>query len=155
MKIKLQALGWGGSSWDKVLSIILLGAILGALGMLGYVIAKPKGGERFTEFYILGLSGTATDYPREIRLGEQGTVIVGIVNHEYEEVSYRVEVKIDGVKNNKLGPVVLAHEQKWEEKINFIPDKVGDNQKVDFLLYRNEEAEPVLEPLHLWINVTE
>ena len=147
--------GWGGGIWDKVLSVILVIAISGALGMMGYAIATPKVGERFTEFYVLGLGGQATDYPREIKVGEPERVTVGIVNHEREVVSYRVEVKIDGVKNNELAPIVLANEQKWEGIVTFTPDKVRDNGKVDFLLYKNDETEPRLNPLHLWINVIE
>ncbi len=103
----------GQSLIDRVLSIILVAAILGAMGMLSYVLATPeKTGERFTEFYILGLSGTATGYPKEIKLGDEGRVTIGVINHEYEAVSYRVEVKIDGVRNNEVGPIVLASEQK-------------------------------------------
>ena len=136
-----------------VLSIILVVAILGALGVLSYFIVAPNVGERFTEFYILGLGGKATDYPKEIRVGEEGKVIVGIMNHEHEVVRYRVEVKIDGVKDNEVGPVVLANEQRWEEVVTFTPDKAGDNQKVEFILYKNEEAEPSLKLLHLWIDV--
>jgi len=44
----------GQSSVDKILSIILIAAILGAIGTLGYAIATPKVGESFTEFYVLG-----------------------------------------------------------------------------------------------------
>jgi len=155
IEFQLKAPGWGRGALDRVLSIILVVAVLGALGVLGYVIATPKVGEKFTEFYILGLSGKATDYPKEIRVGEEAKVIVGIVNHEHEIVTYQVEVKIDGVKNNEVGPVLLANEQKWEEIVSFTPDKTGDNQKVDLTLYKNQEAEPCLEPLHLWIDVTE
>ena len=144
---------WSGNRWDKVLSVILVVSILAAIGVLSYVIASPKVGERFTEFYILGLSGEAIDYPKEIRVGEEGKVIVGIVNREHEVVSYRMEVMIDGVKNNEVGPVVLDHEQKWEEIVSFIPDKAGDNLKVGFILYMNEEVELQLET-HLWIDVT-
>jgi len=47
---------WRGQSFvDKILSIILIAAILGARGTLGYVIVTPKVGEKFTEFYVLGL----------------------------------------------------------------------------------------------------
>lgn len=155
IKFQLKAPGWGRGTLDRVLSIILVVAVLGALGMLGYVIAAPKVGERFTEFYILGLSGKATDYPKEVRVGEEAKVIVGILNHEHEIVTYRVELKIDGVKNNEVGPILLANEQKWEEIVSFTPDKTGDNQKVGLMLYKNEEAEPCLEPLYLWIDVTE
>jgi len=141
-----------GRGWDKALSIILVIVILGALGMLGYVIASPKVGERFTEFYIEGLEGKAADYPKELALGEEGKVIVGIINREHETATYRVEVMIDGVKNNEVGPVALDHDEKWEEIVGFTPNKAGDNQKVEFLLYKQGQNE-VYQRLHLWVDV--
>ena len=139
---------------DRVLSIILVITIMGALGALGYVIATPKVGEKFTEFQVLGLEGKATDYPRELKVGEEGRVIVGIINREHETVSYRMEVKIDGVRNNQVGPLELEHDERWEEIVSFTPDRAGDNQKVEFLLYKNGENEPYLK-LHLWLKVKE
>ena len=73
-----------GMGWDKALSIILVIVILGALGALGYAIARPHAGERFTEFYIEGLKGKAADYPEELVVGGEGKVIVGIINREQE-----------------------------------------------------------------------
>ncbi len=109
--------GWGGGNWDRMLSIILTLTILGALGTLGYAIASPRVMERFTEFYIEGLEGKATDYPKELALGDERKVIVGIINREHATVTYRVEVAIDEVKNNEVGPVTLDHNGKWEEII--------------------------------------
>jgi uncharacterized membrane protein len=146
---------WRGGAWDKVLSIVLALVILGALGTLGYVIAKPKVGEKFTEFYILGPGGKAENYPKEVKLGEKGTVIVGVVNHEYETVTYRVEVRIGGVVNNEMAPFSLEPEEKWEQPADFSPPAVGKNQEVEFLLYKNGELDPDIKPLHLWIEVTE
>ncbi len=83
-----KVLGWGGGTWDKVLSIVLVTAILGALGMLIYVVTVPKIMAEFTEFYILGLEGKTTDYPQRLAVGDEGKVIMGIVNHEGEEVSH-------------------------------------------------------------------
>ena len=154
IKFQLKAPAWGDGALNRALSIILVVVILGAFGSLGYFIANPKV-ETFTEFYILGLDGKAIDYPREIRVGEEGKIIAAIVNHEHEIVSYWVEVRIDEVKNNEVGPFVLANEQKWEEIVSFTPDKAGDKQKVVFFLYKNGEDEPCLKPLHLWIDVTE
>ena len=144
---------WAGvSKLDKVLSIVLVVAILGALGTLIYVIATPKVGERFTEFYILGPEGKATDYATELRIGEDGRVIVGIVNREYRRVSYRVEIAIDGARSEEIGPIVLEHGEKWEGEASFTPTRIGDNQQVQFLLY--EEGKSFFkEQLHLWINV--
>ena len=145
---------WRGKSFiDKMLSIILVAAILGAIGTLGYGIATPGVGEKFTEFY-LGAEGKAIDYPRELRVGEEGRVMVGIINREHEIVSYWVKVRIDGVSNNQAGPLELGHDEKWEEIVSFTPDRVGETQKVEFLLYKNGESEPYLK-LHLWIDVKE
>lgn len=147
---------WGGqNTLNKVLSILLIAAILGAMGTLGYVIAAPKVGEAFTEFYILGLEGKATNYPRQVVVGQEEKVIVGIVNHERETVSYWVEIIIDGVRNNEVRGIVLKHDEKWEQGLSFIPDKAGVNQKVEFVLYKNGQREPYLEPLRLWIDVTD
>ena len=41
-----------GNKWDKALSLVLVVAILAAISVLGYVLATPKVGEKFTEFYI-------------------------------------------------------------------------------------------------------
>ena len=98
--------------WDKTLSVILALTILGALGMLGYAIASPKVGERFTEFYIEGFEGKAADYLKELAMGEEGEVIAGIINREHETVTYQVEIAIDEVKNNEVGPVTLDHDGK-------------------------------------------
>ena len=155
IEFKFRLLGWGGSVRDKVLSAVLVIAILGAFGMLGYVIAMPKTGEKFTEFYILGEEGKAADYPEELGVGQEGRVILGIINNEYETMDYRVEVRIDGVINNEIGPVVLEHDEKWEEEVSFIPQIAGGKQEVEFLLYKNGQSEPCFEPLRLWINVTE
>lgn len=155
IEFRLRLLGWGGGAWDKVLSAVLVVAILGALGMLGYVIANPKVGERFTELYILGVGGKAEDYPRELTVGEEGEVIVGIINREHERVSYHVEVMIDNIKNNEVGPIELEHDEIWEGIVVFTPNEPGEDQKVEFLLYKNGGTEPSVESLHLWIDVME
>ena len=152
IEFQMRLPGWGGGSWDKMLSIILTLTILGALGTLGYAIARPKIGERFTEFYIEGLGGEAADYPEELVVGEEGKVIIAIINREHETITYRVEVVIDGVKNNGVGPVTLDHDGEWEEIVGFTPGRAGDNQKVEFLLYRQGQSD-VYQRLHLWVDV--
>lgn len=146
IKVKFEGI-WGG-----VLSIILALAILGALGMLGYTIANPGAGEKFTEFYILGLDGKAIDYPDGLVVGEEGKVMVGIINREQAQATYRVEVTIEGVKSNEVGMVTLGDDGKWEGVVGFVPGRVGDNQKVEFLLYKQGWDE-VYQRLHLWVDV--
>lgn len=136
----------------KILHIILAIVILSALVMLGYVVSVPKT-EKFTEFYILGLEGRAVNYPKEVTAGKEDTVTIGIINREQETVSYWVEVIVDGAKNNRLGPLVLPRDEKWEGALGFTPDKVGHNQKVEFLLYNDTEDGPPLQSLYLLVDV--
>ena len=142
----------GQSLSDKIILVILVAVTLGVTGTVGCAILQTR--EKFTEFYILGSEGKATDYPEELKVGEEGTVTVGIINRENEVVRYRLEVRIDGVINNEKGPVDLVHDEKWEEIIGFTPGRDGDNQQVQFLLYKNRQSEFYLE-LHLWIDVEE
>lgn len=146
---------WAGmSNLDKGLSIGLAVAIVAALGCLGYVIANPKQGEKFTEFYILGPEGKAENYPQQVMVGEEAKIILGIVNHEHQSLSYRVEIQINGIKNKEIGTGILAHEEKWEQVVGFTPEEVGVKQKVEFWLYKDDALQPHLEqPLHLYINV--
>ena len=138
--------------WGKVLSVLLVLSVLGAIGSLAYVIANPKVGERFTEFSILGPEGRMENYPHEVILGESASVILGIANHEHQPTTYRIEIMVDGQKVGAVVPIALGHEEEWEGEVNFTPVNVGENQKVEFLLFKVGEDEPYLS-LHLWLDV--
>lgn len=90
---------------DKALNVGLALAILVAAGALVYLVAAPRPGEAFTEFYILGPTGKASCYPSTFRDGAyrlsdpgsdcpiaSGNVTVGIVNHEGRDVTYHLRV---------------------------------------------------------------
>lgn len=153
--LKASLPSWAGmGKLDKGLSVFMVVAIVVALGSLGYVVAKPEEGNRFTEFYILGAEGKAEDYPKQLLLGEPIDVVVGVANYEYVQASYRVVVTIDGNKCEELNIGTLAHKEKREERVSFIPQAVGAKQKVEFYLYKNGEDEPYYDdPLHLYIDV--
>jgi uncharacterized membrane protein len=147
---------------DNVLSLLFAVVIAVAIGTVGYVIATPRVGEKFSEFYILGPSGQANSYPTELKVGDEGKVILGIVNHEQEETSYRVEISIGGEKTkfwingeerDEIS-VELENGGKWEQEVGFVPQKAGQHQKVEFVLYKDGEAY-FEEPPYLWINVEE
>jgi len=146
---------WGEiSTLDKVLTVLLMASILFAVGSICYVVAAPKVGERFTEFYILGMSGKADGYPSDLQVGEEGEVIVGVVNHEYCDLNYYVEIKLGDTRLPLRGPIALGHEQKWEEPVSFSYDRPQEKLKVEFLLYREGDTRPY-RSLHLWVNVHE
>jgi uncharacterized membrane protein len=133
-----------------MLSFILVLAVLSALGTLSYAILVPGAEEKFTEFYILGPGGAAQDYPEEAVVGEEVSVMVGIINREQETKSYRLEVEMGGTVMEGIGPIILGHEGKWQQEVGFAPIRVGEQQKVQFVLYQDGEAH---HQLHLWIDV--
>lgn len=140
------------SRLDKILSITLVLSILFAIGSIAYVVTTPKVGEKFTEFYILGPGGMAENYPSELKVGEYGEVILGVVNHEYKEINYRAEVWMAGNLKKRLSPITLEHEEKWEHPLVFKTNRAHKNLKVEFRLYRGDENEPYRK-LHLWVDV--
>ncbi|MFC1988472.1 DUF1616 domain-containing protein [Chloroflexota bacterium] len=175
----LRLSGWEGSPLNKALITILATAILITVGVLIYTVSSPKVGERFTEFYILDLEGTTIDYPVEFTLrenrvtsvrygdaattvsGTTGRVILSIVNQEQQQTIYSVTVQIDsqpvevvynGQNLSRLNTILLEQSEKWEGEIGFAPMHTGENQKVEFLLYKDGSTE-AYNSLHLWINV--
>jgi uncharacterized membrane protein len=150
------------SSWksqtlvNRVISVALIAVIIGAVGILGYAMASPQIGERYTEFYILGMEGKSADYPLELEVGQEGTVVAGIINREHEVTQYRLEVRIGEAVNNVLQQLVLEHDEKWEDVVVFIPQKAGNSQKVEFLLYNlNNSDSEVYRQLHFWVDVAD
>ena len=155
-----KARGWGEMrKLDKALTIILLISIIASIGALIYVIVTPKQGEKFTEFYILGSGGKATDYPTKLRVGQNATIIIGIANHEYRTVNYTVEIWLVNAthtyENNRTVihhmyyfdrfNVALNHTPvniegnwtpEWEKPYTFSIDKTG-RYKMWFLLFKD------------------
>jgi uncharacterized membrane protein len=77
---------------DKTLTIIIAVLIVTSLCLLTYAIFSPKTGEKFTEFYILDSDKIAYDYPTNLTSGENTSVIIGVINHEYKTINYTIEV---------------------------------------------------------------
>lgn len=154
-RIRIRMPRWGGTSrQDKAISLVLVLLILGAAAVLFYVITAPRTPQTFTDFYVLGSEEMVEDYPQELVLGEQAEVTLGIVNHEHQDMSYDVEVRLEGEKVQEIASIDLAHEEEWRQKVTLIPTKAGEDQKVEFLLYRGGEIDPYLT-LYLWLDVKE
>ena len=151
----------GENKTDQALTYILIITIIIALTLLVYVIVTPKTGEKFTEFYILGAEGIADQYPRNLSTGENATVIIGIVNHEYKTINYTTEIWLINQSTTNNETIIhnmwfldkinikLKHrdvniEEKWkpqwEQQYNFSITKKG-NFKLAFLLYNKNTEE--------------
>ncbi len=137
---------------DRILAAFLITLVICAAAALVYVESRPGNAERFTEFYLLGSSQTAQYYPEEVVLGTDATATVGVINHEGKEMTYHVQILLNSVEVQTMDGVALADGTTWEEPVTLTPVIAGDDQQVEFLLYRVDESEPY-RSLHLWIDV--
>lgn len=65
-----------------------------------------------------------------------------------------MNITIDDIENSQVDIGMLAHEEKREGAVSFIPQVDGEKRKVEFYLYKNGEDEPYFkEPLRLYIDV--
>jgi uncharacterized membrane protein len=164
-----------GNSASRVLSIVLVAAVLVAIATTVFIVVTPRDGEKFTEFYILGPKGKAADYPTEFMAGTPQTVIIGIGNHEYQEITYTVETyAVESRFNNATNQstvvsatpldrfsVTVPHNQTVEQPYSFrVVD--SDANRLEFLLFKETPpadipdsnlTEVAYRDLHLWLRV--
>lgn len=158
------------STLDKVLTVALALSIVFAIGTLGYVLTTPRDGERFTELYILGPDGKATNYPTNLTVNETGQVILGVTNLEHRTVNYTIEM-IDqrGQFVNETGNrtfvaeenetmqgwrLQLEHNETWEENVTFAMEEAGTHRALWHLTAEHRENEDPYRRVHLFVNVT-
>ena len=80
--------------------------------------------------------------------------IVVIVNHEKQPTNFKVHGIIAGTVVNHIDTYPLQPGEKWDGKISLILKNAGDDQKIEFYLYKGGEKEPYFkEPLFIYIDV--
>jgi uncharacterized membrane protein len=142
------------SIFDKILSALLIAAIVLCAGFIIYLSVTPSSNDKFTEFYILNENAKASAYPFEVKAGQPVSVVLGVINHEYRPVNYKIQIKQKGaiIKSVIVGP--LTDKQKWEEKVEFTVEGSGQSQS-EFYLFTDDGAEPhIKDPLILKLNIT-
>jgi len=135
----------------SLLSILLLILLGVAVCATVYIAVFPQPGEPFTELFLLGPSGKASGYPTNLSVGENGTVIVGVVNHENADVSYRLVMQLNNTTLDTRS-FTLANNEKWEQPLSFKAGERGAAQKVTFSLYKGSDAN-VYRSVYLFVNV--
>jgi len=157
LSLKGEIMETSDSRLDRALTVFLIISILLSIATLAYVVVSPKEGEHFTEFYLLGPEGKADNYTTNYTLGQSGTVIVGVVNHEYRPVNYTMEIKLENKSlflPENVKHINLAHNATWEEPVTIMPPVEGKNLKLQFLLFNDTEKSVPYRDLHLWVNVS-
>jgi len=164
------------SQTDAALNVLLAVSVILAVASVGYVLAFPKPGEAFTEFYVLteGDDGelVADDYPTEYTLGESKPIVVGIGNHEHRDVTYAWVVELQRVRVANNTTTVLeeqeldrftrtvADNETVHTRYQVTPTMTGERLRLAFMLYTdrapaNATVDGAYRELHLWVNVTQ
>ena len=130
-----------------VLAAVLILAVCGTI----LIIVLPQPSEPFTELYLLGASGKASDYPTNLTVGQTANVTVGVVNHENTNAAYTLVVTLANKTVNTTS-FSLANSQAWQNPISFTPTQRGLGQKIEFDLYKVGTPN-VYRSVYLYLNV--
>jgi uncharacterized membrane protein len=137
---------------DRLISYIIIAVIIVASIGVIYIIINPSPSERFTEFYVLGSDSKAGNYPTNLTLNENGTVVIGIVNREGTTTNYQLLVKLNNY-TIKQESIKLKDKEKKEMNFTFNVNQTGNNQKLEFYLFKLPEDQKTYRFLELIINV--
>ena len=134
-------------------AVMLIVALLGVV----YISLTPGAeADPYTEFYILGPDGNASDYPTNLSTGETDELIAGITNNEHQSMTYTVVLVLDTEPVTEQ-TVEVADGETWEGELRFTPEDAGVKQ-LEILLYVGEDPNLDDEPhrkLELVVDVTE
>jgi len=162
---------------DKILTVGIVVMLVASIVVLAWAITTPRVGERFTQLAILGPGGMATDYPRNLTVGHNATVLLSVKSFEHRTLDYTIAIVLTNVTDNStavtqwsvnwsqehaLSPYqavaqnfTLQHLEYYNHTFSFNVNSTG-TWKLQFLLYL--QGEPITQSayreVHLWLNVT-
>lgn len=140
---------------DVFTALLVVSVVAGLVGVVYVALTPQQAADTYTEFYILGSEGNASDYPTNLTVDERAAVTVGVVNHEQQRMRYTIIV---GSNERALTTrtITVDKGQKWERPVSYSIGQPG-RTRVRFLLYRGSvsslETRPYRE-LRLWTNVS-
>jgi uncharacterized membrane protein len=162
-----------GARSDRIATIAVALAVMLTLGSVAYTAAVPRGGETFTELYLLTEDEdgdlVAAGYPTELTPGERERLYVGIENRERRPLNYTVVVALQQVQPSNGSVRVtnerelhrfetrLTHGESWRRRHAVVPQITGDRLRLTYLLYRGEPpadstVRNAYREVHIWIN---
>lgn len=141
--------------------VILISVLLAASPALSVVVSFPRGGERFSELWLLGPSHMAEDYPFNIHKGESYSLFLGVDNHIGYAAYFLVYAKfrnqsqpLPNASRSEPSPLLrvsefqffLADDDVWETPVTFkivSASNLGDSVLVERLSI-NERVFPIV-----------
>jgi uncharacterized membrane protein len=162
---------------DKLLTIGIAVMLIASVVVLAWAITTPRVGETFTQLAILGPDGMATDYPRNLTVGEEARVLLSVKSYEHAVVNYTIVLvltnvtdynftvdqnTIDWAETQDMTPYsgisqdfTLDHLDYYNQTFDFSVSAEG-MWKLQFLLYIDgqEYDQDSYREVHLWLDVS-
>jgi len=141
---------------DALTILVALALVVGLFGVVYVALTPQQTTDPYTEFYVLGAEGNASDYPTNLTVDEQATVTVGVVNHEQQRMTYTLLVRADD-RTLVTRTLTVQRDRRWEAPVSYAVARPG-RISVRFMLYRGDEPSIGAMPyrqLRLWTNVSE
>jgi uncharacterized membrane protein len=123
----------------KLTLALVLVLVVSVAGVVYVSMTAGEEAEPFTEFYVVGAEGNASEYPTQLTVGETRSVVVGISNHEHSDTEYTV-VLVLGNRTVTTRSATVANGRTWESEFSVTPRSVGRTD-LRILLYRGEAAD--------------
>lgn len=135
--------------WMPIFAILAIG-VLG--GIITLRIVNPPLGEPFTEFYMIGDGGNTSNYPTILTVGKSLDLKVGISNQELTSHKYSIKIVLNDRDIGSSNIITIGKNQSWEGLLPIIPDRIGQSQKLELKLFREEDIK-AHRVIWIWVDV--
>jgi uncharacterized membrane protein len=142
------------TSTDTVIFVVVIIAVVIGIGLLSFISMNTPS-EHYSELFILDSNGSTENYPTELDVNENASLIINVVCREQQDTDYQVMVTLESQNNGNLTledlSFSLENKEKWEYAFNF---SVGESglYRLNIELFRGDE-EDAYATNHLWIDV--
>jgi uncharacterized membrane protein len=139
---------------EKLMVWIVIVVIAVGLGLMSYIATHPPK-ERYTEIYLLDENGTIENYPMNLEVNENASIIIGVNCHEHENTTYNTLIRL--VPENGTNVTLaqysfsLDNEEEWRQVLD-----LNFNESGRFMLLVEVfkgSGSIAYVATHLWIDV--
>ncbi len=144
-----------GGAFRTAITVALLAPVAALAAVLLVLLARqPGGAQPYTEFFIVPSAPPGDSFPKQLMVGQQVSVHLGITNREGQDRLYTVSTVVNGtareVARRRLGP-----DERWLQSVGVTLDKAGNRQLLEFDLRVDGSGGRPYRSVYLWVDVLE
>jgi uncharacterized membrane protein len=142
------------SPHDKLMVLIVGILLIVGVGILSYMATHPPQ-ERYTELFLLDANGSTDNYPSNLDVNENTSIIIGVVCHENKITSYNTAISLVPVNGTNITlaeySFSLDDDEEWRQIFNFSVNETGKYMLL-VEIFKDNITSPYSSN-HIWIDV--